>query len=128
MDRLAMFMRFQTFAFLAYAIGWFLLPDFVNDTVFGWDTETFWPRLMGAGFFAIAWGEWKVIERLPERMDLVWMFVGIPLGLLVALLWERLADSYTGSELFWWVSVAVTAVFGIGLAVLRSGADQEATV
>lgn len=115
-----MFMKVQMITFAAYAIGWFFIPNFINDTILGWETDTFWPRLMGGAFFGVALAEWLVIQRLRDRMDLVWPFVWIPLGILLALLWERIAGDYTGSDRFWWVSVVVTGVFGIGLGWLRA--------
>lgn len=120
MERLELFMKVQVATFVGYAVGWFFIPDFVNDTILGWETETFWPRLIGGAFFGVAWAEWLVVQRLRERMDLVWPFAVIPLGFLAAFLWERAAGGYTGSDLFWWVSVAVTAFFGIGLGLLRA--------
>jgi len=125
MTRLTMIMKIQAVAFLAYAVGWFFIPDFINDTVLGWDTETVWARVLGGVFFGVAFGEWKVIEKLEERMDLVWMFAAIPIGILAALLWEQLADTYTGSDLFFWVSVAVTVVFGTAVTAARLSAGRD---
>jgi hypothetical protein len=113
-------MKVQIVAFAAYAVGWFFVPDLINDAILGWDTDTFWPRLMGGAFFGIALAEWLVVQRLRDRMDLVWPFVWIPLGILLALLWERAAGDYSGSDRFWWVSVIVTAGFGFGLGWLRA--------
>ncbi len=91
---------------------------------FRWEIETVWPRVLGALFFAVAWAEWRVIDKLEERMDLVWVFSAIPFGILVALVWERIADSHTRSELFFWVSVAVTVGFGGAVTIARLSAER----
>lgn len=125
MQRLTLIMRIQTIAFLGYALGWLLVPDLVNDGIFGWDTETFWARGLGAVFLAVAYGEWQVIGKLEERLDLVWMYAVIPIGILVALLWERLAGTFNGTDLFFWVSVGVTVVFGTAVAAARVTVEPD---
>jgi hypothetical protein len=119
MQRLESFMKVQLIVFALYALGWFFIPGVVNDTILGWDSGTFWPRMIGGAFFGVVYLEWRVIQRLHNRLDLVWAFVMIPLGFLAALLIERATGGYTGNNLFWWVSVVVTAFFGFGLAAVR---------
>ncbi len=128
MNRLEMIMKVQAIVFLVYAVGWFFMPEFVNDTIFGWETDTVWPRLMGGAFLAIAWGEWRVVEKLEERLDLVWMFAGIPLAFLAGFLWELIADTYPGSDSFAAISIAITIVFGAGVSAARLAAEREMAV
>ncbi len=125
MSRLATFLRIEAAVMLGFGIGWFFLPAFANDTILGWDTETFWPRVMGGGFFGFAWGAWRTAERLSERMDLVWMFAAFPIGYFVAMAWEGISGDYSGSGLFWWVCGAITAIFGFGVLALRVLAGRE---
>ncbi len=68
--------------------------------------------------------EWRIIERLEERLDLVWPYAAIPFGIFAALLWERIAGTYTGSDLFWRVSVLVTGGFGLAVGGARLTVDQ----
>jgi hypothetical protein len=123
--RLKGFLRIQAGIYLAFAIGWFFAPAFVNDSMLGWDTETFFPRVMGGGFFGLAWGAWKTAEKLAERMDLVWMFAAVPLGYFAAMVWEGISGDYSGSGLFWWVCGAITAISGLGVLMLRMLAERE---
>ena len=115
-------MRIQSFVFAVYGVTFFLVPDFTLDTIFGWETMSLFPRAIGAIFLGVAWLEWKVADRLAERRDLVWPFVAIPTLILVAFIWEQAAGTYEGSDLFFWVSVAVTAFFAVtvGWSATRS--------
>ncbi len=115
-------MRIQSFVFALYGVTFFLVPDFTLDTIFGWETMSLFPRAIGATFIGVAWLEWNVAGRLAERRDLVWPFVAIPVLILIAFIWEQAAGTYEGSDLFFWVSVAVTAFFSVAvsLAAMRS--------
>jgi hypothetical protein len=115
-------MRIQSFVFAVYGVTFFLIPDFTMDTIFGWETMSLFPRTVGAIFLGVAWLGWKVADRLAERRDLVWPFVAIPTLILAAFIWEQAAGTYEGSDLFFWVSVAVTVFFAItvGWAATRS--------
>jgi hypothetical protein len=77
-------MKVQALVFAAYALGWFPIPNLVNDTILGWDSGSFWPRMIGGSFFGVALAEWNVVKDLPNRMDLVLPFALIPLGFLAA--------------------------------------------
>ncbi len=125
MKRLALFLRFQTVAMLAFAIGWTFAPRFVNELFFDWDTGSFWPRVLGASYFALAWGAWTTAKRLPERMDLVWMFAALPISYVLAMVWERVDGTYPGSELFFWLCGAITVFIGLGVLILRILAGRE---
>ncbi len=115
-------LRIQSFVFAVYGVAFFLIPDFTMDTVFGWEVMTLFPRAVGATFIGIAWLEWIGAERIAAAKDLVWPFVGIPALLLATFVWERAAGTYEGSDLFFWVSVAVTVIFtlAVGMAAARS--------
>jgi hypothetical protein len=109
-------MRIQSLVFAVYGVTFFLVPDFTLDTIFGWETMSLFPRAIGAAFIGLAWLEWNVTNRLAERRNQVWPFAAIPTLILVALIWERAADTYEGSDLFFWVSVAVTGFFALGVS------------
>ncbi len=115
-------MRIQSFVFAVYGVTFFLVPDFTLDTIFGWETMSLFPRVAGAAFIGVAWLEWNVTNRLAERREQVWPFVAIPTLILIAFIWEEAADTYEGSDLFFWVSVAITAFFAlaVSLAAMRS--------
>ena len=115
-------MRFQSLVFAVYGVTFFLVPDFTLDTIFGWDTMSLFPRAIGAAFIGLGWLEWNVTNRISERRDLVWPYVAIPTLLLIGFIWEQAAGTYEGSDLFFWVSIALTAFFAlaVGLAAIRS--------
>ncbi len=115
-------MRVQSFVFAVYGVTFFLVPDFTLDTIFGWETMSLFPRVIGGVFIGVAWLEWNAASRIAERREQVWPFVAIPTLILFAFIWEQAADTYEGSDLFFWVSVAVTAFFalGVSLAAMRS--------
>ena len=115
-------LRLQSFVFAVYGVAFFLVPDFTMDTIFGWETMTLFPRAIGATFIGIAWLEWIGTDRIAEDKSLVWPFAAIPTLILAAFIWEQAAGTYEGSDLFFWVSVAVTAFFAItvGWAAIRS--------
>lgn len=112
-------MRVQAIAFFAYGALFLLIPDFALDTLFGFETDSFWPRGVGAAFLGVAWAEWNVVDRLEERLDLVWPFALIPGLLLVVFLWERAAGTYQGTESFWWVNLIVALVFFVAVIATR---------
>lgn len=116
-------MRIQSVVFALYGVTFFLVPDFVLDGIFGWETMSLFPRVLGAVFIGVAWLEWNIGNRIGERADLVWPFVAIPGLILVSFVWEQAADTYEGTDLFFWVSIAVTAFFA--LAVTMAAARTE---
>ena len=111
MEQLTLAMRVQAVVTAVYGVTFFLLPDFTLDTIFGWETETFWPRGIGAIFLAVAWIEWNLLDRVGEILTAAWGFVVLPVAIFIAFVWERAAGNYDGSDLFFWVSIAVTIVF-----------------
>jgi hypothetical protein len=120
-------MRLQIVAFAIYGIGFFFIPDFTLDTVFGWDTTTSLARGLGAAFLVLAWIEYNITAKLADRMDLVWPFAVLPALLLIGFLWEKAADTYDGTDLFFWVTVVVTVFFSAAVAIgARSGSEPAA--
>ncbi len=112
-------MKVQSIVFFAYGASFVLAPDFALGTIFGYDVESFWPRAVGVSFLGLTWLEWNIADRLDERLDLVWPFALIPGLFLVVFLWEWAADTYPGTESFWWVNVAVTLVFFVAVIAAR---------
>ncbi len=106
-------MRFQAVVFAIYGLSFFFIPDFTLDTIFDWDTSSYWARGLGAAFIAVAWLEWYIAAKLEERRDLVWPFVLLPALLLVGAVWEKVADTYDGSDAFFAMVVVVTFFFTI---------------
>lgn len=106
-------MRFQAVVFAIYGLSFFFIPDFTLDTIFDWDTSSYWARGLGAAFIAVAWLEWYIAAKLEERRDLVWPFVLLPALLLVGAVWEKVADTYDGSDAFFSMVVVVTLFFTI---------------
>lgn len=112
MKRLILVLKIQAVVFLVYGLSFLLAPDFTLDTVFGWSgADTLFPRMVGATFLALAWFDWLVARRIEWRLDLVWPLVLAPVLLLVTLVGVRIADNYPGTDLFYWVSIAVTVFF-----------------
>lgn len=118
-------MRIQAVVFFAYGASFLLIPDFALGTLFGYDVESMWPRALGAAFLGVTWLEWNVTNMLESRLDLVWPFALIPGLLLVVFLWERAADTYPGTESFWWVSLVVTVVFFVAVLATRPSSAPE---
>ena len=125
MDRLRTIMRIQAIAFLGYAVGWLLAPEQVNGTILGWETDTTWPRVLGAVFLVLAWAEWQVIDKLDERLDLVWAFAAIPAAILAALLFEQLSGNYVGSDANMLVSTLVSMLFAGWVSYGRYTIDRK---
>ena len=115
MDELRRVMRLQAIAFAIYGLTFFFIPDFTLGTIFDWDTTSYWARAVGAIFIPLAWLEWNIAARLEERRDLVWPFALIPALLLIGIVWEKVADTYDGSDLFFWVTSGVTVFFTIAV-------------
>ncbi len=125
MDILRGVMRLQAIAFAIYGLTFFFIPDFTLGTIFDWDTTSFWARAVGAIFIPLAWLEWNIAARLEERRDLVWPFALVPALLLVGIVWEKVADTYEGSDLFFWVTFGVTAFFTIAVGGAAWYAQRE---
>ena len=118
---LSILMKIQTIALLIYGVTFFFIPAWTLQTIFAFDQlpPLTWPRGIGGLFLAIALAEYLCDRRLSERLDLVWFFTAVPGFLLVAFIWDRVAGTYQGSELFYWVSIAVTAFFFVTIGGSR---------
>ena len=118
---LSTLMKVQMITSLVYGVVFFVLPAWTLQTIFAFDQlpPVTWPRGIGATFLAIALSEYLCLRRLSERLDEVWYFVAFPGLLMLGLIWDRLAGTYQGSELFYWVSVAVTAFFFLAIGGSR---------
>ncbi len=131
-DQLRGVMKLQAVVFFAYGASFLLIPDFALDTLFGYATDSFWPRALGAAFLGITWLEWIIADRIESNLDLVGPFMLIPGVYVVVFIWERAAGSYPGTDAFWWISFAVSAIFLVVVAATRFGvrpesASEEAT-
>ena len=128
MERLAMVLRIQAVVFVAYGLSFLLAPDFTLDTIFGWEgADTLFARMVGATFLAVAWLGWLIAGRIDSRLDMVWPLVLVPALLLAILVGVKVADNYPGSELFYWVSVAVTVFFTVSVGGSRLGVGRTDT-
>ena len=118
---LSILMKIQIIAFLIYGITFFFIPAWTLQSLFAFDQlpPLTWPRAIGGMFLAIALAEYLCDRRLSERLDLSWFFAIIPGFLLVSFIWDRVAGTYQGSELFYWVSIVVTAFFFVAIGGSR---------
>ena len=118
---LAVLLKLQMFTSLIYGVAFFVLPVWTLQTIFAFDQlpPITWPRGIGATFLAIALSEYLCLRHLSERLDEVWYFVAFPGLLMLGLIWDGLAGTYQGSELFYWVSIAVTAFFLLAIGISR---------
>ena len=125
-ERLTMIMKVQSLAFAVYGLALFLVPEFLLDTMFGWESpELFWPRAAGVPLIGIALLEWH-IARLDSRSGLVWPFVVTPGLYVVGFLWSFFADELAaadGYKAFFWVSFGISAFFLALMAWARATAD-----
>ena len=118
---LAVLLKLQMFTSLIYGVAFFVLPVWTLQTIFAFDQlpPITWPRGIGATFLAIALSEYLCLRHLSERLDEVWYFVAFPGLLMLGLIWDGLAGTYQGSELFYGVSIAVTAFFLLAIGISR---------
>ncbi len=127
-ERLAMIMRVQAVTFAVYGLALFLIPEFLLDTVFGWENpELFWARAVGVPLVGVSLLEWSVVAQIHSRKDLVWPFVAIPGLYVVGFLWSQFADELSdveGHEVFFWVSFGVAAFFFVALSWARAVAER----
>ena len=114
-------MKIQAIALLIYGVTFFFIPAWTLQTIFAFDQlpPLTWPRIIGGLFLAIAVSEYLCDRRLSERLDLVWFLAAVPGFILVAFIWDRVAGNYQGSELFYWVSIAVAAFFFVTIGGAR---------
>lgn len=118
---LSILMKIQIIVFLIYGVTFFFIPAWTLQTIFAFDQlpPLTWPRVIGGLFLAIALAEYLCDRRLSDRLDLAWFFATIPGFILVAFIWDRVAGTYQGSELFYWVSIAVTVIFFVAIGGSR---------
>jgi len=118
---LSILMKIQIITFLIYGITFFFIPAWTLQTNFAFDQlpPLTWPRAVGGMFLAIALAEHLCDRRLSERLDLAWFFPIIPGFLLVSFIWDRVTGTYQGSQLFYWVSIVVTAFFFVTIGGSR---------
>lgn len=121
-QRLTTVMRLQSVVFALYGVAWFLIPGAVMDSLFSMsDAPVGWIRVLGGALLGIAWLEWMIIQRLEERIDLVWPFAFIPAIFLVSTLWDKAEGTFDGTDAFFWMVVVVTVVFAALVAWARMG-------
>jgi hypothetical protein len=118
---LSTLMKIQMIVFLIYGVTFFIIPAWTLKTIFLFDKlpPLTWPRAIGGIFLSIALAEHLCVCRLSERLDLAWVFAAIPGFLLASFVWDRVAGAYVGSELFFWVSIAVTLFFCVAVGWTR---------
>jgi hypothetical protein len=118
---LSILMKIQIFALLIYGFTFFFIPAWTLQTIFAFDKlpPLIWPRGIGGLFFANALAEYLCNRRLSERLDLVWFFSIFPGFLVLAFIWDRVAGSYQGTEVFFWVSIAVAGFFFLAIGGSR---------
>lgn len=118
-NRLSLLLKVQIIAFLAYGIGWFLVPQFALGTIFGFEEipDLFHVRTVGAAFLGLTYLEIQIDRKLADRLDLVWGFVIVPALIFVALLLQY--NDMKDHMLFFWVSAAVTVFFSVGVGFFR---------
>ncbi len=127
MKNLSLVMKLQAVVFAAYALAFVLLPDFTLDTVFGWSgVDLFWPRGVGVAFVGLAWLAYNVATNIESRVDLVWPLWAVPALYVVVFVWMRAADSYQGTDAFWWTSIVVTGAFTLAIGWFRMAAERSA--
>ena len=115
-------LQIQSLAFLVYGLGFFAVPDLLNEVVLGWEgTDSIFGRIIGGAFIGVAWIEWRVASSIRQQPADVWPFVLIPTLFVAGFVWERLAGTYDGSDLWWWVNIGVSAVFMVvvGASAIR---------
>ena len=129
MQRLSMVLKAQALAFFGYGVAWILIPDFVNDTILGWENiDNSWPRAIGVAFVGLAGVAYLVERKLESRLDLVWPLALVPSLYVVTFVSERIADTYQGSDTWWWTNLVVSLVFSIAVVGTRVMAKDNVTV
>lgn len=119
---LSAFLKLHAIGFLAYGLGFLLIPDFTLS-LFRYPSAhlpaTLWTRAVGVPFIALAIGEYLCDRRLSERLDLVWIFPVVPALYLVTFIWERAAGTFEGGSLFFWGNMGVFVFFLLGVGGSR---------
>ena len=121
--RLSLMLKIEMAAFLLYGLAFLFMPDYTLTFIFGFEESTMplvgWPQVTGAAFLGIAILGYMTDRHLHERLDMVWGFVAVPLLIMVAYLWQMIADIYVGSQIFFWITIAITAFFVLVVGGLR---------
>ncbi len=119
--RLDLLMKIQAIVFLLYGVGFFFVPRFVLNDIFGFaQTPTLlFVRAVGGMFIVVGAMEYVVTRHLGERLDIVWGYAAVPLALLAALIWDKLGSGADASNLFFWSSAVITVIFAAGVGYLR---------
>ena len=113
-------MQIQAVAFLAFGLVLFLVPDWYNS-LFGWeDSDVTLGRIIGGTFLGVGLIEWRVSPS-PDR-GTVMPFAIIPTLFVIGGVWDRAADTFAGTDGWFWFNFGVSAVFAILMwaAVARS--------
>ena len=128
MQRLSIVLKVQALAFFGYGVAWILIPEFLNDTILGWENiDNTWPRGIGVAFVGLAWVAYLVDRKLESRLDLVWPLALVPALYVVTFVSERIADTFPGSDAWWWTNLVVSLGFAIALVGTRVKAKDDVT-
>jgi hypothetical protein len=128
MSRLSIVLKIQAVVSAIYGLAFIFAPGFTMDTVFGWANQpALWIRAVGAAFVGLAWASWLVAIKVESRLDLVWPFVLVSAVLVADFIWERTVETYTGTDLFYWVSLALAAVLFLAVGGFRLAVGSTKT-
>ena len=106
-------LQIQAVAFAVYGVAFFLIPEQVNEGIFGWaGADPILGRVIGATFIGAAWIEVMVAQGIETSPKMAYPFALIPILIVIAFVWERVVDTY-GSDLWWWTNFLVALAFAL---------------
>ena len=117
-------LRLEALAFSLYGLAFFLIPDVINGDLFGWEGTTgLFARIIGAAYIGLALIGWRLTGLGEVDPTVVWGFALVPIGVMIAFIWERAAGTYNGPDFYFWFNLGVTVLF----VVLVGGAAIAAS-
>jgi hypothetical protein len=83
--------------------------------------ETYFLRVVGIAFIMLAWLEFQVAGDLVRYRGLTLAYAVLPAFFFVTVALQLATTGFAGALWYWWLNLAVTAVFAVAMFVARRG-------
>jgi hypothetical protein len=83
--------------------------------------ETYFLRVVGITFIVLAWLEFQIAGDLARYRGLTLTYAILPALFFVTIALQLATSGFTGALWYWWLNLAITAVFAAAMFAVRRG-------
>jgi hypothetical protein len=122
MGTLRVVMLVQSVVLAAYGIPYLVMPA-STQVLTGQAPvpETYFLRVVGITFIVLAWLEFQIAGDLARYRGLTLTYAILPALFFVTIALQLATSGFTGALWYWWLNLAITAVFAAAMFAVRRG-------